>query len=498
MSRSKTVKTNQQGPFVKPTLFVRFLVFLLVVPVVGAEKPNVLFIVSEDNSEQIGCYGETRVHTPVLDSLAESGVRYTRAYVPYSVCSPSRAAFLTGLYTRQTGHIGLATHRFAFYKDFKTMPRYLQEAGYYTGFIGKTHLNPESIVEKYVDYRGIKTASFKSTFSIIEYAAHARTTFENAKAVGKPFLCILNYSDAHRAFIGKSKAGFPTVDVEGETAEPLPWIGCDTPALRREMRNYLNCMNRLDEGIGLVLKHLEEMGERENTVVIYLADHGGDFPRGKTTCYEGGVKVPMIVNFPKSFQKGHVEEAMVSSMDILPSILQEVGIEIPKELVGTPLQDLKDPDTPRRKYIHTFNTGSASVLLYLTFGIRDERYKLIYNPVRMTNGVAISRYNNTKIPMAVWDPAYVDPPEFELYDLEADPYELNNIANDPALKSKREELFQAMRDFQKEIKDPFLDPENVDYYVKEVQDPKRWPEKRSKEVWGHLEKFYGNHESEND
>ncbi len=456
-----------------------------------ANQPNVLFIVSEDNSEQIGCYGDTRVHTPVLDTLAKSGVRYSRAYVPYSVCSPSRAAFLTGLYTRQTGHIGLATHRFAFYKDFKTMPRYLQDAGYYTGFIGKTHVNPESIVENYVDYRGIKSANFNSTFSIIEYAEQARTIFENAQKADKPFLAIINYSDAHRAFIGKSKAGYPTKMVEGDIP-PLPWIGCDTPRLRDEMRNYLNCMNRLDEGIGLVLADLEELGQRENTLVIYMADHGGDFPRGKTTCYEGGVKVPMIVNFPKSFQKGHVEDAMVSSMDILPSILKEVGIEIPKELVGTPLQDLKDPKTPRRKYIHTFNTGSASVLLYLTFGIRDEQYKFIYNPVRMKNGVAISRYNNTKIPMAVWDPAYVDPPEFELYDLTQDPYELNNIANDPAHKAKRDELFKAMRDFQNEINDPFLDPKNVDYYVKEVQDPKRHPKKRSREVWGHLEKFYGN------
>ncbi|TWT74716.1 sulfatase-like hydrolase/transferase [Allorhodopirellula solitaria] len=92
-------------------------------------RPNILFIVSEDNSEHLGCYGERRVHTPHLDSLAAGGVRYARAYVPYSVCSPSRAVFLTGLYTRQTGHIGLATHRFSMCRDFKTMPAYFQEAG---------------------------------------------------------------------------------------------------------------------------------------------------------------------------------------------------------------------------------------------------------------------------------------------------------------------------------------------------------------------------------
>ena len=103
------------------SIFMRLTIFITVMSaglVDAQDRPNVLFVVSEDNSEQLGCYGETRVHTPHLDRLAATGVRYTRAYVPYSVCSPSRAVFLTGLYTRQTGHIGLATHKFAMYKDF--------------------------------------------------------------------------------------------------------------------------------------------------------------------------------------------------------------------------------------------------------------------------------------------------------------------------------------------------------------------------------------------
>ena len=456
-----------------------------------AESPNVLFIVSEDNSEQIGCYGEARVHTPHLDGLAETGVRYDRAYVPYSVCSPSRAAFLTGLYTRQTGHIGLATHRFAFYKDFKTIPAYLQEAGYYTGFIGKTHVNPARLVEDFIDFRGVTQANFSNTHSIEDYAGEARTIFENASEAGKPFLAIINYSDAHRKFIGTSKAGYPTVNVEGESAEPLPWIGVDTPRLREEMRNYLNCMNRLDEGIGLVLADLEEMGLRENTLVIYMADHGGDFPRGKTTCYEGGVKVPMIVNFPKHFPQGKAESALVSTIDILPTIMQELGIEIPEELMGAPLQSLQDPSAPRRKYVHTFNTGSSANILHLTFGICDERYKLIYNPVRATNTAGISRYQNTAIPKSLWDPNYIDPPEYELYDLETDPSEFTNLANDSDHAKKKDELIAAMRAFQGQIDDPFLDPENVDFYMEEMRDRSRHPKKNSKEVWEHLVEFWG-------
>lgn len=471
-------------------VFIVFSVLIVAISVL-ADRPNVLFIVSEDNSEQISCYGETRVHTPHLDALAETGVRYDRAYVPYSVCSPSRAAFLTGLYTRQTGHIGLATHRFSFYTNFKTMPAYLREAGYYTGFIGKTHVNPASVVEDHIDFRGVKHANFSNTFSIEDYAREARTIFENAKKAGKPFLAIINYSDAHRGFIGTSKAGYPTVNVEGETAEPLPWIGVDTPRLREEMRNYLNCMNRLDEGIGMVLADLEKAGQREDTLIIYVADHGGDFPRGKTTCYEGGVKVPMIVNYPKRFPEGKGESALVSTVDILPTILQEVGIDIPAELMGVPLQSLQDESAEWRKYIHTFNTGSSANILYLTFGICDERYKLIWNPVRATNTAGISRYRNSAIPESLWDPDYIDPPLFELYDLETDPNEFTNLANDPKLSGKKKELLTAMRAFQEEINDPFLKQENIDFYMEEMRDRSRHPKKNSQQTWSHLEEFWG-------
>lgn len=473
----------------RPQFLSFIFVWVIEIQLTAVERPNILVIVSEDNSEQIGCYGDARVSTPHLDSLAANGVRYDRAYVPYSVCSPSRAAFLTGLYPRQTGHIGLATHRFAMFKDFKTMPAYLKEAGYYTGFIGKTHINPERLVEDYIDFRGVTNSNFNKTFSIEDYAREARTIFKNAQAEKKPFLAIINYSDAHRKFIETSPAGYPTIKVTGDI-NPLPWIGVDTSYLREETRSYLNCMNRLDEGIGMVLANLDQIRLRQNTFIIYVADHGADFPRGKTSCYEGGVKVPMILNFPKTFTRGTIESSLVSTMDILPTILTEVGFEIPDELVGTPLQALLNPDTPRRKYIHTFNTGSAAHTLFLTFGIRDERYKLIYNPVRSKNRAGISRYVGSAVPENLWQLSYVYPPEFELYDLRNDPYEFNNLAGHLGFNATRDRLFQAMRDFQKEINDPFGDPENVDFYVREMEDPTRHPKKRSDETWSHLDKFY--------
>lgn len=452
-------------------------------------KPNILFIVSEDNSEQIGCYGEKRVHTPALDSLAKTGVRYTRAYVPYSVCSPSRAAFLTGLYPRQTGHIGLATHKFAMYKPFKTMPAYFKEAGYYTGFLGKTHVNPPRVVEDYVDHRGIPQSNFGKTISIAEYARHAKITVVNAAEAGKPFLLIVNYADAHREFVDVSKNNYPTTRVAGDI-EPMQWIGSDTPEFREEIRCYFSCMNRLDEGIGMVLRILDEMRVRDDTIIVYISDHGADFPRSKGSVYEAGTKVPMIVNYPKEFSEGKVEHGLVSTMDILPTMLKAAALPIPPELVGRPLQDLDGGKIQGRRYIHTFTTGSSPNLLYMQFAIRDDRYKLIYNPSRDLNRLARSRYRNSNLEEDQHVRSFLNPPEYELFDLDSDPFEWKNLADQTEYKDVKSRLLTAMQEFQDDIGDPFSEKANVDRFIAEQKEHLKIDYRRKKGFrWPHLDMF---------
>jgi N-sulfoglucosamine sulfohydrolase len=462
------------------------------------QRPNILMIVSEDNSEQIGAYGETRVHTPALDQLAETGIRYTNAYVPYSVCSPSRAAFLTGLYPRQNGHIGLATHKFQMYKDFKTIPAYFKEAGYYTGFLGKTHVNPERLVEDFIDHRAIPESNFSKTISIEEYASEARTVMENSAKEDKPFMLIINYADAHRRFIEVSEAGYPTVKVE-ENIEPMPWIGSDTEAFREELKNYYSCMNRLDEGIGMVMEDLRELDMQDNTLIIYFSDHGADFPRSKGSVYEAATRVPMIVNYPKSFSAGKVEEDFVSTMDVLPTMLRAANIDVPEELVGNVLQDLDQGIIEGHEFIHTFTTGSAPPILYMQFGIRDDQYKLIYNPARDLNLLAASRYVNSDLSEEHHVQSFLYPPEYELFDLKADPYEWNNLADDPEYAEIREKLWKSMKDFQKEIKDPFYEKENIDKFIeeqKEYKDPKSYRGEGTEDFsWPHLEMFRKSNES---
>lgn len=470
--------------------WIALIPFVLLFAPIALARPNVLLIVSEDNGDHLGCYGEKRVHTPALDGLAKTGVRYTRAYVPYSVCSPSRAAFLTGLYPRQNGHIGLATHKFAMVRDFKTIPAYFREAGYYTGFLGKTHVNPEKVVEDHIDHRAIRSSNFGKTISIEEYAREAKVVMKEALKQKKPFHLIINYADAHRKFVGKSKNGFPTVMVE-EDIEPFSWIGSDGENLRRELKNYFQCLNRLDEGIAMVLAGMEELGVTDNTLVIYLSDHGADFPRAKGSIYENGTRVPLIVRYPKIFSQGKVEESMVSSIDLLPTMLDVCRIEIPKDLPGRSLVSLDRGERKGRSHIHTFTTGSSPNLLYIQFGIRDERYKLIWNPFRHQNHLALSRYVNSRLPAEEKVNGFVHPPEWELYDLREDPGEWKNLAGVPKYDEKRRELLREMKSFQKRIGDPFLKKENLHRFQEEqMKHRKNMAYRKQKGFrWPHLKMF---------
>ena len=462
---------------------------------VRRQSPNVLLIVSEDNSEHLGCYGEKRVHTPNLDALAAGGIRYTRAYVPYSVCSPSRAAFLTGLYPRQTGHIGLATHKFAMARDFATMPAYFQNAGYFTGYLGKTHINPEHLVERFVDHRAIRGSNFNKAIGIQTYAEEAGNVMHQAKTQNKPFFLVINYADAHRQFVEQSRHGFPTKSAE-IPERSFPWIGSDSAHLRQEIRNYFNCMNRLDEGVGMVLSKLSEMDVRDNTLVIYISDHGADFPRAKGSVYEHGTRIPMIINYPRSFSQGKVENDFVTTLDLLPTTLRAAGIPIPPELPGFALQDIDQRRAQPRKYIHTFTTGSSPNLLYVQFAIRGERFKLIYNPDRSLNRLAKSRYENSRLPPEQHVASFLRPPIYELYDLQEDPNEWNNLAENDEHQEIKNQLVEEMRIFQESISDPFAKPENLWSFIEEQKQYQNQPYKFAGFRWPHLKLFATNPNSQ--
>ena len=444
---------------------VFFVALWMFAALVHAAPLNILFIVSEDNGPEMGCYG-TPIATPHLDGLAKQGTLFRNAYVPQAGCSQSRAAFLTGLYPHQNGQIGLATWKYTMYS--KTTPNVvttIRQAGYRTGIIGKLHVNPKEAFP--FDFKAIGTSNF-SRKGMANYFEQARRFMNGSK---RPFYLQVNFPDAHRPFL-KQVDGLPTKPLTGDDVEALPFMGINHPELRQQTADYYNCMMRLDTYIGRLMKVLKSTGKAQDTVVVYIGDHGADVMRGKRTSYEGGVRIPMIIRWPGA-QAGQRRAELVNTLDLFPTFCEIAGACIPNTLEGRSLKPLMHGQTPKwRRYLFTEYHLHSNHNPWPQRTVRDERYKLIHNPVA---GVVNPGYDFTmgkkffaapeaelmaKATVAV-RAAYAlmkKPPAFELYDLQADPHEFNNLADDPTHAPTRDRLIAELRRWQKETNDPLIDP----------------------------------------
>lgn len=459
-----------------PRILATALLFLFVLSsvVVRAEntpnRPNILMIVSEDNGPDLGCYGNKFVSTPNLDRLASDGARFDRAFVPQAGCSQSRAAFLTGLFPHQNGQIGLATWRFRMYRpDTPNIVKSLKEAGYRTGIIGKLHVNPEDAFP--FDFHKIPDANFQRK-GLDRYAKYAAEFFAQDD---RPFFLSVNYPDAHIPFL-KQVDGSPKEPLTADQVEPLPHLGLDTKIVRGRTADYLNCMTRLDHLVGDLLDRLREAGHEEDTMVVYFGDHGSDTLRAKRTCYEAGVRIPLIIRWPGKIKPGEVREELVSTLDLVPTYLQAAGVPPMKSLPGRSLLPLlDDPNTKWRDHLFTEYHLHFSANYHPLRAVRDGRFKLIqsllpgeYAPD--LDRVLLRNYGlqGYKEALAKASPGVLKafaitscPPEYQLYDLQNDPCEFNNLADDPAYTEIKNKLAKRLDAWRHDSKDPFLDPELV-------------------------------------
>jgi N-sulfoglucosamine sulfohydrolase len=433
---------------------------------VETSKHNILFIVSEDNGPEIGCYG-TPISTPHLDNLAKAGTLFRNAYVPQAGCSQSRAAFLTGLYPHQNGQIGLATWKYAMYSGkIPNVVTSLGKAGYRTGIIGKLHVNPEAAFP--FDFKAIPSANF-SRRKMAAYTGHAAGFFRESK---KPFYLQVNYPDAHRPFI-KTVDKLPAKPLTGKDVDAIPYVGINHPELRQQTADYYNCMMRLDSYIGDLLKALEDSGKAKDTVVVYIGDHGADMLRGKRTSYEGGVKIPMIIRWP-GMKGGQERKELVSTLDLFPTFCEIAEARSPQSLPGRSLKSLVSGERPKwRKYLFTEFHVHSNHNPWPQRTVRDERYKLIYNPVA---GEVNPGYNFTmskKFFKASEQELMAEareqvraayrimkkPPLYELYDLKVDPFEFKNLVDDPSHAKTLGRLSAELGYWQKESDDALKFPE---------------------------------------
>lgn len=438
-------------------------------------RPNILLIVSEDNGPELGCYGDPHVRTPVLDRLAEGGTRFQNAYVPQAGCSQSRAAFLTGLYPHQNGQIGLATWKFRLYReDTANIVRSLKKVGYQTGIVGKLHVNPESAFP--FDFKAVPSANFGRK-DLDSYARQAKQFFTNSDA---PFFLSVNFPDAHRPFTPQVM-GLPTSLLTAKDVSPLPYFGLDTEDLRKQTADYYNCMSRLDSLVGDLLEALRESGKLDDTLIVYIGDHGADLLRGKRTSYEGGLRIPMIVSWGARLARGQVREELVSTLDLMPTLLEFAKAEPVGGLAGRSLAPLlRGESVDWRRYLFTEFHLHSPHNFYPQRTVRDERFKLIRNllPGEINPGAdyTLTKYFQGLPDVIASAPEPVRsayrrmsaPSEFELYDLQADPYEFKDLASDPSHADNLRRLQAELAAWRKRTNDPLLDPANVRHLQQEV------------------------------
>jgi N-sulfoglucosamine sulfohydrolase len=347
--------------------------------------------------------------------------------------------------------------------DTPNLTTYLKEAGYRTGIIGKIHVNPESAF--LFDFKEFPKSNFNNR-SVREFARSAGKFF---RASDEPFLMWISFPDAHRPFHNQQE-GIPARIMGPDDVATLPMVGVSTGQTLRTTASYYNCMQRLDVAVGMVLNELVKSGKYDNTLIIYLSDHGPDFPRGKKTIREGGSRVPLIMSWKEHLPQGKVESRLVSILDILPTILEVVGIpQHQNKLDGkslTPLFNKKS--TQWREYLFTEFTLHWPQTYYPGRAVRDNRFKFVHNLLPNRKNPVYDIYliqqrpktftpkELENVPPEIQDTYKIfrQPPEFELYDLQNDTWEFHNLAKDTRYMEQLIYLKKQLAEWQQRTNDP--------------------------------------------
>ncbi len=440
-----------------------------------AARQNIVLVVTDDQGQDAGCYGNPVIKTPHLDALAAEGTRFTNAYCTTASCSPSRSVILTGLYNHANGMYGLehGYNHFRAFNDLKTLPTLLSAAGYRTARAGKFHVSPEPTFH----FEQVIPGQLRRP---VQMAKNCRKFIEADSE--RPFFLYFCTSDPHRvgavvesnplrpdSFGNLEAENEPSVEYDPNDVIVPPFLP-DTPACRAELAQYYQAVSRADAALGQLVDILKRAGKYENTLIIYISDNGIPFPGAKTTVYEPGIRLPCVVRDPRITKRGVVCNAMISWVDITPTILDFAVVHQPRKrpMHGRsflPVLEQTDPEGWDK--IHASHTCHEVTMYYPMRVVRSGRYKLIWNvahelPFPIAQDLfesatwqdALTRGLDFKYGQRTMK-AYIERPEFELYDIEADPNETHNLAEDNEHTDTLVVLKQELREFQQSTSDPW-------------------------------------------
>ena len=398
-------------------------------------RPNILWIIAEDICPDLGCYGEQHVHTPNIDGFAAEGVRYNCAFTTSPVCSPSRSAFMTGMYQTTIGAHNHRSHRRDGYRlpdGVELVTHYFREAGYFTANV----TTPAPGIEG--------TGKTDFNFSCDQ---PFDGTYWDQREPGTPFFAQINLSETHRTF---KKAEQNPID-PGDVV--LPPYYPDHPVTRHDWALYLDTVGILDRKVGAILDRLEQDDLLRNTVVFFFGDNGRPHVRGKQWLYDGGIHIPLIIRWPDERDRGTVSDDLVSAIDITATSLHLAGIPVPGPMQG---RIFAGPGAVQRDFIVAAR-DRCDETVDLIRCVRTQKYKYILNYYPERPYTQLNRYKENEYPVLrlmrrlaargeltpVQERFFADNrPAEELYDLQADPHETVNLAADQSHTA----VLQRMRD----------------------------------------------------
>jgi arylsulfatase A-like enzyme len=428
------------------------------------DKPNIIWITTEDISPQLGCYGYDYAHTPVLDKLAAEGIRYDNAIASAPVCAPARSSIITGMHQSSIGSHHMRCKGW-FPEEFKYYPQYLREAGYYC-----TNQSKE-------DYN----VNYKSSEIWDESGRNAH--WRNRKG-DQPFFAVFNFTGTHEsATNSKSKHESIVKDlpkdilIQPGEAELPPYFP-KSPIVEELWARYNNNITALDKYAENLLNQLKEDGLEENTIVIFYSDHGAGIPIHKRWLYDSGLKVPFIVKAPEKYKNlvphkhGSPTDELVSFIDLAPTVLNLAGISIPENMQGRAF--LGKNLSAEREYVYS-SRDRMDERYDMQRSVRDKQYKYIRyyefpkpfiqymnTPEKGDIMKAIrSSYVDGTLPEAGVKLMALKKPVEELFDLEKDPQELNNLSGNREYKAILDKMRDAHKAWSVKVADAGLIPEPI-------------------------------------
>ncbi len=456
--------------------FVLFLAFLPMASVAD-DRPNILWITAEDMSPVLGCYGDTFATTPSIDHLAAQSVRYTHAFATAPVCSPVRSCLITGVYATTLGTHNMRS-AFAIPNHVRGFPAYLRDAGYYTTNNVKTDYNTSS-----------SGRLIKESWNESNDTAHWRKRAGDDE--GKPFFSVFNLMTSHQSrtmqwpqsrFRDEVQSRLATAVIHDPAKAPLPPYYPDTMVVRRTVARYYDSVSVMDSQVGAILEELERDGLADDTIVFFFSDHGSGMPRHKRVLLDSGMHVPLLVRFPDKYahlapaKPGESVDQLISFVDFAPTALSLAGLDKPDAMQGQAfLGQNTNSLSPPRKYVYG-HRDRIDEAIDLSRSVRDARYLYVRNYMPHLGWNERSRWpdlgeinhdfyrlseDDTSLPVAVRQFIASNRPLEELYDCDADPHNINNLASSAAHAEILERMRAANQRHLAETRDVGFIPESV-------------------------------------